>query len=130
MLAKFSRFQGTLKATRPMMATGILFSDPTKLYLVAVVVDRNHRDAKLILKATCNQCVSSVQHALQSLSWIHLHDCVSQSCPQAACFGAVNDAIKERKPSIISHPCPCELIHSRVRPALWPRIHGQFKLAC
>lgn len=31
MLARFSRFQGTLKAIRPMMATGILFSDPTKL---------------------------------------------------------------------------------------------------
>lgn len=31
MLARFSRFQGTLKATSPMMATGILFRDPTRL---------------------------------------------------------------------------------------------------
>lgn len=52
MLARFSRFQGTRKATRPIMATGILFSDPTKLYDVAVVVDKNHSDAKPMLKAT------------------------------------------------------------------------------
>ena len=31
MLARFSMFQGTLKATRPIMATGILFRLPTRL---------------------------------------------------------------------------------------------------
>ncbi len=37
LLARFSGFQGTRKATRPIMATRILFSNPTKLYDAAVV---------------------------------------------------------------------------------------------
>ena len=51
-LARFCILQGTLKATKPIRATGILFSEPTKLYVVAVVVDRNHSDAKLMKKAS------------------------------------------------------------------------------
>ena len=41
METRFSTFQGTLKATRPMSATGILFKPPTSEKVVALVVDRN-----------------------------------------------------------------------------------------
>ena len=39
--ARFWMLQGTLKAMRPMSATGILFRLPTNENVVAVVVDRN-----------------------------------------------------------------------------------------
>jgi hypothetical protein len=58
-LARFSALQGTLKATSPRMATGILFRDPTRLYVVAVVVERNHRDAKLMLKASRDETTAA-----------------------------------------------------------------------
>ena len=51
-LPRFCILHGTLKATKPMSATGILFKDPTKLYVVAVVVDRNQSDAKLMKNAS------------------------------------------------------------------------------
>ena len=51
-LRRFWGLQGTLNATRPINATGILFREPTKLYVVAVVDDKNHSEAKLIQKAS------------------------------------------------------------------------------
>ena len=45
-----------------MSATGILFSDPTKLYVVAVVVDRNHSEAKLMKKARRALAIAAIMN--------------------------------------------------------------------
>ena len=92
MEARFSRFHGTLNATKPMSATGILFRLPTRLYEVAVVVDRNHSDAKLIPNATCAHasrsfrcatCISTVQGPPILLRSMHVavqHSYMANDC--------------------------------------------------
>ena len=44
-----------------MIATGILFKDPTKLYVVAVVDDKNQRDAKLMQNASSELAMAAVK---------------------------------------------------------------------
>ncbi len=60
-LRRFCGLHGTSKATRPSSATGILFKEPTRLYVVAVVDDRNHREAKLIQNASSELAIAAVK---------------------------------------------------------------------
>ena len=49
-LAKFYILVFALNINMPSTATGILLRLPTKLYMVAVVLDKNHKDANEIRK--------------------------------------------------------------------------------
>ncbi len=60
-LSRFWGLQGTLKATKPINATGILFSEPTKLYVVAVVDDKNQREAKLMQNASNELAIAAAK---------------------------------------------------------------------
>lgn len=50
MLAMFLELHAVSNMKRPRMAMGSLLRDPTKLYVVAVVVERNQRLQKLMRK--------------------------------------------------------------------------------
>lgn len=52
MLTIFAVEYTVLNSTIPMTATGILFNEPTRPYVVGVVVERNHRVEYEILKLT------------------------------------------------------------------------------
>lgn len=47
MLAMFCADQGTLKMKSPISASGALLSDPTREWMVGVVVCRNHSEQNL-----------------------------------------------------------------------------------
>ena len=49
-LAKFCTDQGAANRNRPINAKGTLFKDPTKEYMVGVVVEINQREVKLMAK--------------------------------------------------------------------------------
>ena len=73
MLPMLVTLVGALNSTIPMMATGILFKLPTRLYVVGVVVDRNHRAAYDIEKPTTQDTAATARN---HGDWIALSSCI------------------------------------------------------
>lgn len=62
MLEKLGRLVGALKRRIPAMESGILLSDPTRLYVVALVLFINHIELKLIPSPKSPLVVITIQN--------------------------------------------------------------------
>lgn len=62
MLNRFSKLVGTLNSKIPATERGILFSDPTKLYVVGPVCCKNHIDVKLMARPRNPLDVETIQN--------------------------------------------------------------------